>query len=53
MNKNRIALGKSLVLVRDLKQGDILNKEDLGEKPARGVSPMELDKFVGCTLSRD
>jgi sialic acid synthase SpsE/endonuclease IV len=51
---NRIALGKSLVLVRDLKQGDILNKEDLMAKtPARGVSPMELDKFVGCTLSRD
>ena len=51
---NRIALGKSLVLVRDMKRGDILNKEDLVAKtPARGVSPMELKKFVGCSLSRD
>lgn len=51
---NRIALGKSLVLVRDLKRGDILKSEDLVAKtPARGVSPLDLDKFVGCSLSKD
>jgi len=51
---NRIALGKSLVATKDLKQGHVLRAEDLEAKtPAKGVSPLELKSFLGRPLCKD
>lgn len=51
---NRIALGKSLVVARDLEKGAVLEQSDLLAKtPARGVSPLEIDKFLGKEVCRN
>ena len=51
---NRIGLAKSLVAAHDLKAGHVLTSDDIAAKtPAKGTSPLELDKFIGHTLGRD
>ncbi|MGE0614877.1 MAG: N-acetylneuraminate synthase family protein [Bacteriovoracia bacterium] len=50
---NRISLAKSLVAAKDLPVGHRLTAGDLSSKtPAKGVSPMDLDYFLGKTLNR-
>jgi endonuclease IV len=51
---NRLSLAKSLVAARELSAGSILRSEDLiGKSPAKGVSPLQLDEFVGKKLNCD
>jgi N-acetylneuraminate synthase len=51
---NRIALGKSLVASSDLPKGKILTKNDLISKsPAKGISPLHIDKLVGKKLVKN
>lgn len=51
---NFLSLGKSLVAARDLESGTILNERDLvARTPARGISPLNLPKFIGQVLERD
>ena len=45
---------RRLVANRDLKKGTIISEGDLeGKRPKAGVSPEELDKFLGKELKRD
>ena len=51
---NRVALGKSLVTTRKIRQGETLQTQDLSAKsPARGVSPLQLHEFLGKKVLRD
>lgn len=51
---NRTTLGKSLVAARDLARGSRITANDLVAKsPAKGVAPLELERFVGQRLNRD
>lgn len=51
---NRLALAKSLVAARPLKAGTVLQAGDIGSKtPAKGVSALRLDDFLGKTLNTD
>ncbi|MDF1823593.1 MAG: N-acetylneuraminate synthase family protein [Verrucomicrobiales bacterium] len=51
---NRIALAKSLVAAQDLSKGTILNSSHLVSKtPARGVSPLKLNEFIGKPITKD
>lgn len=51
---NRVSLAKSIVAGEDLPIGTILSKENLTARtPARGVSPLELDQFLGKSLIVD
>ena len=51
---NRIALGKSLVASTDLPKGKIITKDDLISKsPAKGISPLHIDKLVGKKLVKN
>ncbi len=51
---NFLSLGKSLVAARDLKAGSILCDDNIIAKtPAKGISPLNIDKFIGKTLQRD
>lgn len=50
---NRIALGKSLVFSRNMELGEKITQSDLVSKtPAKGVSPLELENFVGKVLNK-
>ena len=50
---NRLSLGKSLVAARDLPVGTVLKASDLAAKtPAKGISPLEMLRFVGHPLSK-
>jgi len=45
---------RSLVVIKDMKAGDILKKEDLmAKRPGTGISPNQLSVVVGKKLSRD
>lgn len=45
---------KSLVALRDIKQGEILSEENMGVKrPGNGISPMEWDKVAGTPAIKD
>jgi len=45
---------RSLVLVRDLKAGEIINKEDLMPKrPGTGIAPTYIDAVVGRSVNRN
>ena len=51
---NRVALGKSLVTAKKIAKGSLLTANDLIAKtPARGVSPLEISKFIGKRLVRN
>ncbi|MDZ4677693.1 MAG: N-acetylneuraminate synthase family protein [Oligoflexia bacterium] len=51
---NRITLAKSLVAAFDLKAGTLLTAEHLDVKsPAKGVSPLEIGKFIGKKIKGD
>lgn len=51
---NRLTLGKSIVAAHDLKAGTRLTVDRLNTKsPAKGTSPLELEGFLGGTLTRD
>ena len=50
---NRVALGKSLVLARDMSAGEVISRGDLIAKtPARGISPIQIDKFIGKEITK-
>ena len=50
---NRISLGKSLVLSKNLTQGSTLKSEDIVAKtPARGISPLEYDNIIGKKITK-
>jgi sialic acid synthase SpsE/sugar phosphate isomerase/epimerase/CBS domain-containing protein len=50
---NRIALGKSLVFARNMELGEEITQTDLVCKtPAKGVSPLELENFIGKVLNK-
>jgi len=52
--KNRSVVRKSLHLNKDLKRGYILTSNDLiSLRPGDGMSPMEIDLFLGKILSTD
>lgn len=51
---NHLSLGKSLVAARNLPAGTVVTSDDIAAKsPAKGVSPLTLDTFVGKTLTQD
>lgn len=51
---NRLSLAKSLVAARALPAGTVLTRHDIAAKsPAKGVSPLMLDTFIGKTLMKD
>ena len=48
---NRLSLAKSLVAAHDLAEGTVLTASDIVAKtPAKGTSPLELEKFIGKKL---
>lgn len=50
---NRLGLAKSLVAARDLPCGHLLAREDFEARtPAKGVSPLHLDEFIGKPLGK-
>lgn len=52
--KWRINARKSLIAAADLKKGHILKIEDIKiMRPGAGVSPADLDRFIGKQLKRD
>lgn len=49
---NRLSLGKSLVFANNFQKDHLLKEEDLISKtPAKGISPIFLENFVGKKLS--
>lgn len=49
-----VAARKSLVVVRDLRAGETLAREDVAaRRPGTGLSPATLDKWVGRKFNRD
>ncbi|MDA8792878.1 N-acetylneuraminate synthase family protein [Bacteriovoracaceae bacterium] len=51
---NRLSLGKSLVFSENFNNGHILTENCLISKtPAKGISPIELENYIGKTLNRD
>jgi sialic acid synthase SpsE len=45
---------RSVTVLKDMKQGDILTAEFLGAKrPGGGISPLDKDKIIGMKLSKD
>ena len=45
---------RSLVLIRDMKKGEILGEKDLmAKRPGTGISPEQLDTVVGKVLLAD
>lgn len=51
---NRLSLAKSLVAGENLKAGTLLRADHLVAKtPAKGVSPLDLDLYIGKTLKND
>lgn len=51
---NRVSLAKSLVAKCDIAVGTVLTKENITAKtPARGASPLDIDKYLGKTLQVD
>lgn len=53
-SNNRLSLAKSLVYAKAFKAGTILTDEDLLAKtPAKGISPLELENFIGKELQMD
>ncbi len=52
--KNISVARKSIVAARDIKAGEIFTEDNLTVKrPGNGISPMEWDKVIGTTASRD
>ncbi|MFM7765934.1 MAG: N-acetylneuraminate synthase family protein, partial [Sphingomonadales bacterium] len=51
---NRENLGKSLVASRAMKQGEVIGAADVKVlSPGQGLSPLNFEKLLGKTLSRD
>lgn len=51
---NRESSSKSIVVTRDLKNGNIIQEKDLTLKsPGTGISPLKLDYFIGKKLTKD
>lgn len=52
--RNRTAVRKSIVATRRIKKGELLSEEIITtRRPGTGISPMEWDRVVGKTASRD
>lgn len=50
----RIAARKSIIAIRELKKGTVLNESDLGVKrPGSGLSPKYITELAGKTLKKD
>lgn len=53
-SNNRLSLGKSLVYASSLKAGVVISEKNLIAKtPAKGISPLELNSFIGKKLLND
>lgn len=51
---SKIVARKSIVLLRDMQKGDIIEKKYLSAKrPATGISPTEYEKLIGKTMIKD
>ena len=45
---------RSLVINKDLQAGHVLSKSDLiCKRPASGISPIDIDKIIGCKLKKN
>ena len=52
--KNIFTIRKSIVAKRNIRKGELFNENNLAVKrPANGISPIEWDKVIGNTASRD
>lgn len=52
--KNLAIARKSIHVMRDVKQGEVLKEEDLIMlRPGSGISPMEIDNIIGKTVVND
>ena len=48
---NRENLSKSLIVIRDIKKGEVLKYEDIGVRsPGKGTKPLKIDYFIGRTI---
>lgn len=46
--KNKNIIRKSIVAIKEIKEGDLFSYENLGcKRPGYGISPMEINKFLG------
>ena len=53
-SKNRIVVRKSIVAVKDIKQGESFSEENISVKrPGSGMSPMEWDRVIDKKAKRD
>lgn len=51
---NRVSLGKSLATTREIREDEVIDREDVTAKsPAKGISPQELYTVVGKRAQRD
>ena len=51
---NKSVARKSIVAARDILEGEIFTKEDLGVKrPGTGINPMKWDEIIGTIAQRD
>ena len=51
---NKIVARKSVVAVRDIRQGELLSEENLvAKRPGSGLSPMEWDSLIGTRAAKD
>jgi len=45
---------KSIVTLKNIKRGDVLNGENIGiKRPGIGTSPVDFEKFIGKKINRD
>lgn len=52
--KNKIVARKSIVALKDIKEGEFLTKENLTVKrPGNGISPMKWDEVLGTKASKN
>lgn len=51
---NLFAVRKSIVAIREIKQGDVLHSENIGiKRPGGGISPMSWDEVIGSIARLD
>jgi len=52
--KNKPIARKSLVAIKDIKNGEIFTEENIGiKRPGNGISPMRWEEVIGNTARRD
>lgn len=52
--QNFLSLGKAVVAKKKLRQGEVFSMDDcVAKSPAKGISPLEVQKFLGEKMNRD